>query len=612
MICYSFTKPLYFIFSSDVPALLYYSHIPTAIVALLIGFFVFWKGKQFLINRLLFAIAGCFSLWVISNLILWTNIHSDFMLFAWSFLRVLSTLISILSIYFIYVFLEKKDVSLLLKSIFLILTVPIIILSPTHLNLSGFDITSCDAFAFEGSLFQFSRIFFGALAMIWIFALLVRKYRKAEVDFKKQILLMGVGMELFLFSFFMVTFLAAYLTDMGILSDSRIEFYGLFGMDIFIGLLAYLIVRYKAFNIKLLAAQALVIGIIILIASQFFFIRNTTNRILTAVTLSIVAVFGWWLVKSVKKEDRQNESLIKLNEIIIEQKDKIEHDKKVVEAANQELVKLDKAKTEFINIASHQLKTPISVIQGVASMMIEGDMDKMPLEQRQTFYNSVWQKTKKLKTIVHDILNATSFNDQKYSVMNSSAVMVNISKLLQQTIGDFEVETKERGIDLIFTAKENIPEVRGQKEYLEEAFINLINNAIKYTPSAVMTHDVRGKREKGAEKAVVAISVEKDPNNPKNILVKIKDNGIGIPKEAESKLFKRFSRAQNAVNMYTDGTGLGLFIVKEIIEGHHGKVWFESEVNKGTTFFVSLPTVTEGAVNIKEHIAENAATNGTT
>ena len=131
MICYLSSNPLYFIFSKDVPALLYYSHIPTVIVAMLIGFLVFLKGTRLLANRLLFAISISFSLWVISNLILWTNIHSDFMLLIWSFLMVLSSIISILSVYFIYVFLEKGDVSLLLKSIFLILIAPIIILSPT-------------------------------------------------------------------------------------------------------------------------------------------------------------------------------------------------------------------------------------------------------------------------------------------------------------------------------------------------------------------------------------------------------------------------------------------------------------------------------------------------
>ena len=581
MICYSFSKPLYFLFSSDVPALLYYSHIPTAIVALLIGFFVFWKGRQLLINQLLFAISVCFSLWVISNLILWTNIYSDFMLLTWSFLRILSSLISILSIYFIYVFLEKKDVSFLLKSIFLILAVPIIILSPTYVNLGGFDITGCDAFAFEGPLFQFSRVFFGALAMIWILVLLIRKYRKAEVDFRKQILLMGVGMELFLFSFFIVTFLAAYLTDMGILSDSRLEYYGLFGMDIFIGLLAYLIVRYKAFNIKLLAAQALVIGIIILIASQFFFIQDNTNRILTAITLILILVFGRWLVRSVKAEIKQKEDLA---------------------IANKELQNLDKAKNEFINIASHQLRTPVTVIKGVISMLRDGTIDSFDKPTKTRFYDGAWAKCQKLEDIINDILNATSLVNRKYNVMDKDVEPINLKDFFEKMISEFEPETREREISLTLAPfKEAIPEIYGQKQYLEEAFTNLVTNAIKYTPSRKKTPDVRDVRN---GEATIIINVEKNGNS---VIISVKDNGIGIPKEAMSKLFQKFSRAENAKNMYTDGTGLGLFIVREIAEGHGGRAWLESEEGEGSTFFVELPINSQKRIDIKEYIKEKAS-----
>lgn len=582
MICYSFPKPLYFMFSSDVPALLYYSHIPTAIVALLIGFFVFRKGKQFLINRLLFAISICFSFWVVSNLILWTNIHSSFMLFVWSFLRISFSLISILSVYFIYVFLEKKDVSILLKSIFLILTVPIIILSPTQVNLGGFNITSCDAFAFEGPLFQFSRVFFGILAMIWILVLLVRKYRKADVDFKKQILLMGIGMELFLFSFFIVTFLASYLTDMGILSDSRLEFYGLFGMDIFIGLLAYLIVRYKAFNIKLLGAQALVIGSIILIASQFSFIQNNTNRILTAVTLAMVTIFGWWLVKAVKKVDGQKEEL---------------------DVAYTKLKRLDDAKTEFISISSHQLRTPIGIIRSVIDMIKDGTMDTLNKEQKDHFIDGAEFRVQKLEDIVRDILNAASFSNKKYNIQEKQLELINIPKLLEKVINSFAIETKEREITLALNPiRESIPEIYGERGYLEEVFSNLITNAIKYTPSPKKTSDIRNTRD---GEAIVTINIEKT-KDVDGVVVSVKDNGIGIPKDEISHLFQKFERAKNARDMYTDGTGLGLFLVREVVEGHEGKVWVESEEGKGSTFFVKLLIKPTGKINIGEYIKEHA------
>jgi len=510
------------------------------------------------------------------------------------------------AVYFAHVFIDKdkRDISFLAKLILFLICLPIFIILPTQLSIKYFDLSICEGVpAFTWYYYMYA---LEIVSIFWIIFICIRKYRSLPHNdpSKKQIPYFAVGI-----SSFLALFVGSNLIGQ-ITSIQEISFIGSIGMVIFIGFLAYLIVEYKAFNVKLLRAQALIVAMLVLIASQFFFIQNNINRILTAATLIMFSIFGWWLAKSVKKEDEQNESLTELNKIITKQKNKIERDKKAVEAANEELVKLDKAKTEFINIASHQLKTPISVIQGVASMMIEGDMDKMPLEQRQTFYNSVWQKTKKLKIIVHDILNATSFNDQKYSVMDNFAVMINVPELLQQIITDFGMEIKERGIDVTFSSEENLPEVKGQKEYLEEALINLINNAIKYTPSSVMTRDVRGKR-KGDERGIVAVSVGKDPENPKNILIKVKDNGIGIPEEAKAKLFKRFSRAENAVNMYTDGTGLGLFIVKEIVSGHRGKVWFESEVGKGTTFFVSLPFIPEGTVNIKEHITEDAAANAT-
>ncbi len=387
-------------------------------------------------------------------------------------------------------------------------------------------------------------------------------------------------MELFLFSYFIVTFLASYLTDMGILSDSRLEYYGLFGMDIFMGLLAYLIVKYEAFNIKLLGAQALVVATIVLIGSQFFFIQNQTNRILTSITLALMSIFGWWLVRSVKTEVKQREELA---------------------VANKELQNLDKAKSEFINIASHQLRTPVTVIKGVISMLIDGTIDSFNKETRKTFFDGAWAKCGKLEAIINDILNATSLVNRKYNVMDKDAEMINLKEMFGKMVKEFEPETRERDINLsIAPFKGDIPEIFGQKQYLEEAFTNLITNAIKYTPSRRKTHDVRAERD---EDAIITINVER---NGDKVVVSVKDNGIGIPKEAMPKLFQKFSRADNARDMYIDGTGLGLFIIKEIVEGHGGKVWVESEEGKGSTFYVELPINAQKKIDIKEYIKEKA------
>jgi len=193
MICNLFSEPTYFIFSSDLPDLLYYSHIPAAVIALLVGLFVFINNRKLLLNQLLLIISICFSFWALANLILWTNIHSDFLLFVWIFLAVFSSLISIFSIYFMYVFLYKHDISFSLKLVFLLLLAPVLMLANTDLSLSGFDITNCDAFMFEGIIFKIYHTSLGVLAMLWIFVLLIKNYFKSAPEFKKQILLMGTG-----------------------------------------------------------------------------------------------------------------------------------------------------------------------------------------------------------------------------------------------------------------------------------------------------------------------------------------------------------------------------------------------------------------------------------
>src|SRR5262249_55546441 len=150
---------------------------------------------KFLLNRILLAISVCLSLWILTNLILWTNINSDFLLFIWTFYVVLFSFISIFSLYFIYVFLEKKDVSFSLKCVFLALLAPVLILAPTHLSLGGFNITSCDAFEFEGFWYKAYYISLGVLTMLWILGLLIKKYHAAARDFRRQIVVMGIGIE---------------------------------------------------------------------------------------------------------------------------------------------------------------------------------------------------------------------------------------------------------------------------------------------------------------------------------------------------------------------------------------------------------------------------------
>jgi hypothetical protein len=225
------------------------------------------------VGRILFFISIIFSLWVSSNLFLWLGYDSRIIVFVWSLFGILNPLLFLLSLYFAYVFVKGRDASIKSKIFWLFLIAPLIILHRE--NIAIFDLLNCE----EGgtpthTYFVYA---FELLIAVWILVFGIYKYIKEKTDFRKQILLLVVGIELFLLSFFVTGFLASYLAEKGVSYAFEIEQYGLFGMTIFLGFLGYLIVKFKAFNIKLLSAQALVVAQFLLIASMFAFANNFTT-----------------------------------------------------------------------------------------------------------------------------------------------------------------------------------------------------------------------------------------------------------------------------------------------------------------------------------------------
>jgi len=283
-------------------------------------------------------------------------------------------------------------------------------------------------------------------------------------------------------------------------------------------------------------------------------------------------------------------------------KAKVESALVVEKQAREELQHLNQAKTEFLNLASHQLRTPTSVIKGVASMMKGGSFNGFPEDKKKTFIEGLYEKSLKLEDIINDILNASEMTSTKFKLTLERAGSVDPETLIGEIVKGFEPKLIERQIELNIEVKDKpLPKIFCQQEFLKEALSNLIENAIKYTPSEKSDRYSRDIRQ---GKAQINVSVYK---KDEDVIFEVKDNGIGIPKEEISGLFKKFQRGSNARNMYTDGSGLGLYIVKEIIEGHGGKVWVESELNKGSVFFVSLPITPAKEINIKQSIVEEAA-----
>lgn len=550
MICYLFPEPTYFIFSSDVPAMLYYAQLPAMIITLLLSFYIFWNGRQFLLNRILFTISVLFSIWTIINLITWTNIHSDFILFTWSFFGLIFGLISIFCIYFIYVFLDKKDVSVRLKVVFLALLTPIIFFTPTSFNISGLDITECDAFKFEQLPFEFYYTLLGVLAMIWILVLLIRRYHTSTPDFRKQIILMGVGIELFIFSFFTMVFLASYLTGIGLLPDSGLELYGMFGMVIFVIYITILTVEFKTFNIKLLATQALIWGLVALIGSQFFFIKIPINFVLNGVGFLAAIILGQFLVKSVKKEIQQREQLAKLN------------------ISLQESIK---QRESLVHLVTHKVKGSFTRTKYLFAGMLDGTFGEISPEIRKRAEQGLEFDNGGIET-TDVVLKASNLSS---GTVRYDMQLVDLKDIVQKIIEEKKIPAEKKGLKMesdIKDEKDGVYHILGDANWIKEAINNLVENSIRYTREGKITVGLEKKNDK--------------------ILFSVKDTGMGITEEDKKGLFTEGGRGKDSIRANVDSTGYGLYSVKLIVEAHKGRVWMESEgLNKGSAFYIELDAV---------------------
>jgi len=247
-------------------------------------------------------------------------------------------------------------------------------------------------------------------------------------------------------------------------------------------------------------------------------------------------------------------------------KKKVSEQTKDIREKNENLKKLLEMRSEFLNITSHQLRTPVSVIKGTLSMLIEG---RLPEKDQKHLLETAYDKAKKLTDIVNDILLASEMKSDKFNV---EMERVQLKDVVQEVYDDKVEDAKNKGIELkLDLPNATISDVLSNTKYLKQVIYNLINNALQYTLNGSITVQVEEKT--------------------KTVLLRVIDTGIGIPKESLPKLFQRFSRAPNAVATFTDGSGLGLFIIKEIIDSHKGaKVYVEStELGKGTTFTIELP-----------------------
>jgi PAS domain S-box-containing protein len=227
---------------------------------------------------------------------------------------------------------------------------------------------------------------------------------------------------------------------------------------------------------------------------------------------------------------------------------------------------IERMKTEFVSISAHQLRTPLSAIKWTLKMFLDGELGEITKEQRE-FLEKIYQSNERMINLINDLLNVTRIEEGRYLYR---PVLADIIQICQSVIDSYREEIEKKKLKFEFKRPKELPKVRVDVEKISLAIQNLLENAIKYN-------------RKGGEIEIVLREKEKE------IEFSIRDTGIGIPRDQQNRVFTKFFRAPNAMKMETEGSGLGLFITKNIIETHGGRIWFESEEGKGTTFYFTLP-----------------------
>lgn len=227
---------------------------------------------------------------------------------------------------------------------------------------------------------------------------------------------------------------------------------------------------------------------------------------------------------------------------------------------------IDKAKTEFVSLASHQLRTPLSSINWYTEMLMSGDAGKINENQKE-YLKEVYTGSKRMVDLVNALLNVSRIELGTFAV-DPEPVLV--TEIIKSVLKELNPGIKEKKIKVSKNCGKDIPTIKADPKLLRIVFQNLLSNAVKYT------------RKNGS----ISIEARKAKEY---ILCKIKDTGMGIPKNQQKNIFTKLFRASNVRATNTEGTGLGLYITKAIIDNSKGKIWFSSVEGQGTTFSIKIP-----------------------
>jgi signal transduction histidine kinase len=314
---------------------------------------------------------------------------------------------------------------------------------------------------------------------------------------------------------------------------------------IFLGIVAYSIVRHRLFGLRVLATQIFTVILWMILLSNLFNAQTNEQRLVDGVILLASVVSGILLVRSVMREVSQREEM---------------------EGLTQKLRAIDQQKDEFISMAAHELRAPMTAIKGYLSMVMEGDTGDIP-EKARGFLADANSINERLIRLVNNMLNVSRIEEGR---MVYQVEMENLSNVVRSVFAQFRPEAERKGLKYTLDIPTSIKDkVRVDPDRIHEVVANMISNAVKYTDSGY-------------------VKVRLKQPDEKTVRCEVQDTGPGISGEEQKKLFQKFHRVESNVGK-TTGTGLGLYICKLLVQKFNGEIGVNSKVDKGSTFWFELP-----------------------
>jgi len=524
-----------------------YSHILAGGILFVMSVFILYRDRKVL-NVSFFAFIIYFVVWLAGDWITWISNNYHIVNAAWSILDYIDIVGFLAATYFYSVFVNENDIKPKYKLLLLALTFYPLYLVLTGQSILGFNLPQCESF--ENTNLTHYRFTIEALSILAIIVMALRTWFRRRNEISK--------VSFALISFSIVLFLSTFSLT-GLISSQtaiyEVQLYGMFVLPIFVLLMIIAIGKYDTFHLKFWNQQLLAWTLVPLIASEFFFLNGITDFILNTTTLIISFAIVYLLSQNIKKETENRLRIEALNRELLETNDKLKE--------------LDRQKTEFISVASHQLRGPLTAIKGYASLILEGDFGEFSAQIKEAV-ETIFKSTQALVVIVGDYLDVSRIEQGRMRYEFSD---FDLKPLAEGIINEFQPNIRVSGLSLTFKHEDGKDFfVHADQGKLKQVVSNIIDNSIKYTPHGS-----------------IEVSLARVDDH---IRLSVKDTGVGIAKEVLPKLFDKFTRAPGASKTNITGTGLGLYVARKMMEAHRGKIWAESEgKDHGSTFIIELESL---------------------